>query len=109
MKGRIEPPARPFVMCVGSAALDLVMDLETLPLEDGRVPARSAILAGGGPAATAAVTMRRLGTRVAFVGSVGTDDAGQLIRDGLAREDVDVSFLASVEGTVSAMTAGLVR
>jgi sulfofructose kinase len=109
MKGGIEPPARPFVMCVGSAALDLVMDLETLPPEDGRVASRTAILAGGGPAATAAVTMRRLGTRVAFVGSVGTDDAGQLIRDGLVREDVDVSWLASVEGTVSAMSAGLVR
>ncbi len=96
-------------MCVGSAALDLVMDLETLPIEDGRVPARTAILSGGGPAATAAVTMRRLGTRVAFVGSVGTDDAGRLIRDGLAREDVDVSWLVSVEGAVSALSAGLVR
>jgi sulfofructose kinase len=90
MTGRIENGADAFVMCVGAAALDLVLDVERLPPEDGRAHATAAILAGGGPAATAAVAMSRLGARVSFVGSVGADDAGQLIREGLARENVDV-------------------
>ena len=71
MKDAVRPPARPFVMCVGSAALDLVMAVEALPLDDQRVPAQTAVLSGGGPAATAAVAMSRLGTPVSFVGSVG--------------------------------------
>ena len=109
MRGRIETGTDPFVMCVGSAALDLVLDVETLPAEDDRVRAGAAVLAGGGPAATAAVALSRLGTRVAFVGSVGADDAGALIRDGLAREKVDVSHLRTVEGASSPMSAGIVR
>ena len=85
-------------MCVGSAALDLVMAVEALPLDDQRVPAQTAVLSGGGPAATAAVAMSRLGTPVSFVGSVGDDDAGALIRDGLARSGVDVTHLRSPKG-----------
>jgi sulfofructose kinase len=96
-------------MCVGAAALDLVLDVETLPAEDGRTRAGTAILAGGGPAATAAVAMSRLGARVSFVGSVGADDAGTLIREGLARENVDITNLRTVQGTTSPMSAGIVR
>jgi sulfofructose kinase len=109
MTGRTENGAGAFVMCVGAAALDLVLDVERLPAEDGRTRANAAILAGGGPAATAAVAMSRLGARVSFVGSVGADDAGQLIRDGLARENVDVSNLRAVDGATSTMSAGIVR
>src|SRR4051794_24291060 len=102
MKGRIETATEPFVMCVGAAALDLVVDVEALPVEDGRVPAREARLAGGGPAATAAVAMRRSGVHVGFVGSVGADDAGRLIREGLERENVDVAHLRTLEQGASA-------
>jgi sulfofructose kinase len=109
MKDAVRPAGRPFVMCVGSAALDLVMAVEALPLDDQRVPAQTAVLSGGGPAATAAVAMSRLGTPVSFVGSVGNDDAGALIRDGLARSGVDLTHLTTVEGMTSPMSAGLVR
>ncbi len=97
------------MMCVGSAALDLVMDVDILPLEDGRVAARSGVLAGGGPAATAAVTLSRLGARVVFVGSVGSDPAGTIIRDGLADERVDVSHLQTVSRAESALSSTVVR
>jgi sulfofructose kinase len=109
MSGRIEMGTDPFVMCVGAAALDLVLDVEALPSEDGRTRAQTAVLTGGGPAATAAVALSRLGTRVAFVGSVGDDHAGQIIRSGLAGEDVDVTLLSTVEGATSPMSAGIVR
>jgi sugar/nucleoside kinase (ribokinase family) len=109
MKSRIETGTGPFVMCVGAAALDLVLDVETLPAEDGRTRASTAILAGGGPAATAAVAISRLGRRVSFVGSVGSDDVGELIREGLARENVDVSNLRTIQGRTSPLSAGIVR
>jgi sulfofructose kinase len=109
MEGRIETGTDPFVLCVGAAGLDLVLDVETFPPEDGRTRAGTAVLAGGGPAATAAVALSRFGTRVAFVGWVGGDDAGQLIRDGLARENVDITHLRTIEGATSPMSAGIVR
>ena len=104
---RSAPP--PFVLCVGLAALDLVTDVDELPPEDGRVAAHSATLAGGGPAATAAVALSRLGTRVSFVGAVGRDPAGALIRGDLVRARVDVTHLQSVAGAASPLSSGIVR
>ena len=98
----------PFVMCVGSAALDLVLEVDSLPDEDGRVAASSGFLAGGGPAATAAVALSRLGSSVVFAGRVGDDPAGTLIRDGLAAEGVDVSLLAVAAGS-SPLSSAIVR
>jgi sulfofructose kinase len=98
-----------FVLCVGAAALDLVMDVDSIPTEDTRVSARAASLAGGGPAATAAVALGRLGTRVSFAGWIGEDAAGILIREGLVAENVDVAHLRSEPGAASAMALGLVR
>src|SRR4051812_37231449 len=84
-------PAR--VVCIGIATLDAIVVVDRLPGSDERVPGRDGLLAGGGVAATAAVTLARLGVPVAFVGRVGGDAAGRLIRDGLADEGVDVRGL----------------
>lgn len=102
-------PHEPYVVCAGVAALDMLAELPQLPAEDSRVPAARAVMAGGGPAATAAVTLARSGVSVVFVGAVGDDDAGSLIRSGLEREGVDTRYLRTVPGASSAMTIGLVR
>jgi len=86
------------VVCMGSAALDLVARIDGPLGPDQRVRADMATLAGGGVAATAAVAIARLGVPVAFVGTVGDDDASRLIRLGLEREGVDVRALRSVPG-----------
>src|SRR5581483_342519 len=75
---------------------------------DDRVVATDANVAGGGPAATAAVTLARLGVDVAFAGAVGDDEAGAEIRAGLEREGVDVSLLATVPGARSPRSTILV-
>jgi sugar/nucleoside kinase (ribokinase family) len=64
--------------------------------------------AGGGPAATAAVALARLGVDVAFAGAVGDDEAGVFVRDGLAAEGVDVSELRVVPGGRTPQSAILV-
>jgi sulfofructose kinase len=81
------------VVCIGIATLDAIVTVELLPRSDERVPAFDGRLAGGGVAATAAVTLARLGVEVTFIGRVGSDAAGRLIRDGLADEGVDVRGL----------------
>ena len=86
------------VVCVGLATLDTVFEVQDHPERDSRVVASELTVAGGGPAATAAVTLARLGVATAFVGSVGNDEIGARIREGLEREGVDVSELAAVPG-----------
>lgn len=81
------------VVCVGLATRDTILRVPEHPPADGRVIADELAVAGGGPAATAAVTLARLGVEVAFAGVVGDDDAGAFVRDGLAAEGVDVSLL----------------
>lgn len=93
-----DPARRPAVVCVGHAALDAIVAVPRLPRPDERLPATDGVLAGGGPAATAAVALARLGVPVAFAGRVGDDPAGSFVREGLDREGVDLSLLDVVTG-----------
>ena len=86
------------VACVGLATRDTIVRVPGHPPRDGRIVADELVVAGGGPAATAAVTLARLGAEVAFFGVVGDDDAGAFVRDGLADEGVDVTGLQVVPG-----------
>ena len=97
----------PEVICLGHATLDAIVVVPRLPGRDERVPADDGALGGGGPAATAAVSLARLGIPVAFAGRVGDDVTGHWIRDGLADEGVDVRDLATAPGT-SPLTVVLV-
>jgi sugar/nucleoside kinase (ribokinase family) len=98
----------PHVVCVGAATLDTILAVPRHPDPDERVVASELVRAGGGPAATAAVTLARLGVAVRLVAAVGDDDAGAAIRGGLEREGVDISEVAVVPGARSAESAILV-
>lgn len=110
MSGRGTSPSAPDVVCIGSAALDLLLAVDDLPEADGRVAAEAGLLAGGGPAATAAVALARLGARVELVARVADDLPGRLIREQLADEGVGVRWLAHGGTTArSALSSGLIR
>lgn len=99
---------RPRVVCAGLATRDTIFRVPGHPPADGRVVAEERVVAGGGPAATAAVALVRLGVEAAFVGAVGDDDAGRFVAEGLAAEGVDVSGLAVVPGARTAESVVLV-
>ena len=63
----------------------------------------------GGSAAITAVAAARLGLRVALVAAVGADPAGEFMRDQLAAEGVDVSFVVVREDAPTGMTVALSR
>jgi sulfofructose kinase len=67
------------IVCAGLATRDTIYDVPRHPGADDLVIATDRVVAGGGPAATAAVAIKRLGGDVRFIGIVG---------DGL--EGVDV-------------------
>jgi sulfofructose kinase len=64
------------IVCVGLATRDTVYRLPEFPDPDGRVIATERVVAGGGPAATAAVAIAKLGVPVRFVGIVDDDLPG---------------------------------
>jgi sulfofructose kinase len=58
------------IVCVGLATRDTIYAVPRHPEPDERVVATERVVAGGGPAATAAVTIARLGIDVRFVGVI---------------------------------------
>jgi sulfofructose kinase len=93
------------VVCVGLATRDTILAVPYHPAADALVLATDVAVGGGGPAATAAVTLARLGVETYFVGAVGDDETGAFIRAGLESEGVDVSELAVVPGGRSPQSA----
>ena len=93
---------------VGVATLDAIAVVDRYPQADERVVAQDVVYAGGGPAATSAVAAARLGVRAAFVGTVGDDENGRMILDGLAAEGVDVSGVHVAPGISSAASVVVV-
>jgi len=79
------------VLAVGIATFDTIVLVDRYPGADERVIAKSTIHGFGGPAATAAVTMARLGVDVALACVIGDDEAGRKIFDNLKQEGVDTS------------------
>jgi len=93
------------VVCLGLSALDYIWVVEGLPGQSSaKVRAGEFAVKGGGMAATAAVTVARLGGGVAFIGRAGADREGQIMRDELAAEDVDVSGFRLFEGSRSSIS-----
>jgi len=88
-------------LCIGHAALDILGVADGWPEPDVKTLLRSLERQGGGPAATAAVTIRRLGTPARFLGVVGDDDLGAWVLGDLRREKVDVSDVRVRRGKTS--------
>lgn len=97
------------VLCVGSITQDRIGIVDHVPGSDERVVSKPFVPAGGGPAATAAVTLARLGVSVGFCGTVGNDAAGDAARDELDREGVDTSLLRVVTDRATTESVVLVE
>ncbi|MDX8402533.1 MAG: PfkB family carbohydrate kinase [Mariprofundaceae bacterium] len=82
------------VISVGHASFDVTMALAHHPAPDEKMHAQALDLAGGGPAANAAVQVARLGGRAGFCGRLGRDLPGELHLRELVREGVDTSLVA---------------
>jgi sulfofructose kinase len=99
----------PAVLCAGAATLDIIAVVDRVPGPDARAVSAPFTRAGGGPAATAAVALARLGVPAALCGTVGDDPAGQLVRDGLAAEGVDTTWLRTDPDVATAESVVLVQ
>lgn len=81
------------IVVVGSANMDLVVQVPRHPRPGETVLGREHFQNPGGKGANQAVAAARLGGDVAMIGRVGDDDAGCQLRDALIAAGVDASFV----------------
>jgi len=95
----------PLVVCVGLCVVDLILAVDRVPQTAGKFFADASVESPGGPAATAAAAIARLGGRARFVGRLGGDTRGDRIVSVLeaAGVEVDVERLADLSSPVSAV------
>ncbi len=85
----------PEVAVVGSANLDLVVEVPRVPLVGETVLGSDLARIPGGKGANQAVAAARLGRSVAMIGRVGDDEGGRILRDALETDGVDTVHLAT--------------
>ena len=77
------------VLCVGHACFDLILSVDEHLGADEKGYATDFSECGGGPAATAAVAISRLGLTASFAGYLGTDHYGEWHLEELEKEQVN--------------------
>lgn len=87
------------IAVVGSANLDLVVQVPHVPLVGETVLGGDLNRIPGGKGANQAVAAARLGRSVAMIGRVGDDEGGQILRAALDADGVDTSALLSTDDT----------
>ena len=77
------------IVCIGSAAYDITIPMDEFPKENTKNRVNARMECGGGPASNAAYLLGKWGADVSFLGIVGNDEYGNVIKKEF--EDVGVS------------------
>ena len=96
------------VIGIGMCAVDNLFLVPQPPAFGRRVMAAEYSRQGGGPVATAMVTLACLGADVSFVGKVGDDEDGDFIRADFLKYGVDISHLITEKDAKSCVVLVLV-
>lgn len=81
------------VLCVGTAAYDLIFMVDAHPGPDDKVAATRLLRCGGGPASNAAVAVARLGGSAAFAGYLGDGAFGNTHLQELRQAGVETHLV----------------
>ncbi|ORJ50457.1 ribokinase [Kluyvera intermedia] len=96
------------IACVGIAVQDRIYSVNALPTGGGKYQSNQYQETGGGPAATAAVAIARLGAEVDFIGRVGDDNCGKTLIAELQQFGVNTQHCLQVPHARSSQSAILV-
>lgn len=89
---------------LGTVAMDVILQVDTLPKEDGFAVIKSKKYLDGGSATNVIVQAARLGLKCGFIAQVGDDEIGNAIKQGLEKENVDTSLMVTKRGGTSLHT-----
>ena len=87
------------VVSIGLLTSDTIVPMPGWPEPDGRMVVEPMTRAAGGPAATAAVAIARLGGSVVFIGAVADDPEGAALLAGIAAEGVQIDHVETRSGS----------
>lgn len=93
------------VLCVGHAVQDYVFRTPQLPQRAEKYRATGFFTQGGGPAATAAVTIARLGGVARLVARIGADPVADVLQRELERYGVDCRYIRRFAGHSSSVSS----
>jgi sulfofructose kinase len=96
------------IACLGITVLDRVQRVTTLPTTGGKYVSNAYFEVGGGPAATAAVAIAKLGKAVDFIGRVGDDAVADTMLAEMASYGVNVEQCIRIANASSAFSSILV-
>ena len=86
------------VVGLGQCCIDYLGAVEQYPDINEKEEVNNLTIQGGGPVATAMVTLSRLGASTAFIGKISDDYFGGLIKDGLTSESVNIDHIIVEKG-----------
>lgn len=89
---------------LGTLAADVLMAVDTLPGKDSFCMVQHVESQPGGSGTNAVVQAARLGSRCAYIGTVGDDAPGETVRSSLTAEGVDTAHLYVRPGEVTTHT-----
>jgi ribokinase len=75
--------------------------MDSYPPPDTKKEVIEWTISGGGPVATALVSLARLGMKCSFYGVIGDDEAGRKISESLVSESIDINGLLTRPGSNS--------
>ncbi len=89
------------VVGLGQCSLDYIFIADSFPLPDTKKEVIEWTVCGGGPVATALVSLSKLGVKCSFYGIIGDDESGKKIKDSLKTENINVRGLLKRHSAVS--------
>ncbi|MDH4100478.1 MAG: PfkB family carbohydrate kinase [Nitrospirota bacterium] len=91
----------PRVAGLGQCSIDHIALVDRYPAANTKKEVLDWCIEGGGPVATALVTLSRLGVSTSFIGQASDDLAGAMIRERLFAEGVNIDHLVVRPGSTS--------
>lgn len=96
------------IACLGITVLDRIQRVAELPTTGGKYVSKDYFEVGGGPAATAAVAVAKLGQDVDFIGRVGNDSVADVMLSELSSYGVGVTQCIQIPNALSSFSTVLV-
>ena len=97
------------VVGLGVSTVDILNRIEHFPTTDEVQETLETSIQGGGPVATAIVTLARLGASTAMLDMIGDDWRSNIIRQGFEQEGVNTEHLIASAGHTASISTILVQ
>lgn len=88
---------RPYITVAGSANADVVLTIDEYPKAGETIRCHKQMIFPGGKGANQAIACARLGGRTGFIGSIGKDSMGAILKDSLTAAYIDTRGLVERE------------